>query len=94
VLLVVLALTLSGLGAGALQTLGPAVATQAVHPEERGDAIALAGTFRAASLLATPLAVAALVAVLPLAGALAVVSAGMALPGALTRRIGPRAVHG
>jgi MFS family permease len=92
VLLVGLALTLSGLGAGALQTLGPAVATQAVHPEERGDAIAVAGTFRAASLLATPLAVAALVAVLPLTGALAVVAAGMAVPSALTR-LGRRDGH-
>ena len=55
-------MTLSGLGAGALQTLGPAVATQA------------------------------LVAVLPLTGALAVVAAGMTWPSTLTR-LGRRAEH-
>lgn len=87
VVLAGLALTVSGLGAGALQTLGPAVASSAVHPEERGDVIALTGAFRAASLLVTPLAVAGLVAVVPLSTALAVVAAGMTLPIALTRRL-------
>jgi hypothetical protein len=51
-------LAVSGLGAGALQTVGPAIATDSVHPEERGEAIAAAGTFRAAALFAAPLAVA------------------------------------
>ena len=65
-------LAISGLGAGALQTVGPAIATDAVHPEERGEAIAAAGTFRAAALVGAPLAVAGAVAVLPLAVAMGV----------------------
>ncbi|MGY1815126.1 MFS transporter [Blastococcus sp. SYSU D00820] len=63
-------LLLSGVGAGALQTVGPAVATDAVDPEERGEAIASAGTFRAAALLLSPFAVAGLVTVMPLGTAI------------------------
>lgn len=70
-------LALSGLGAGALQTLGPAMATEAVHPEERGEAIAAAGTFRAAALFAAPLGVAVLVG--PVGLAAAMVTAGVVL---------------
>jgi MFS family permease len=69
------ALLISGIGAGALQTVGPAVATDAVHPEERGEAIASTGTFRAAALLLSPIAVAGLVTVLPLSAA--VLTAGL-----------------
>ncbi len=47
-------LAVSGLGAGALQTVGPAIAADSVHREERGEAIAAAGTFRAAALFAAP----------------------------------------
>jgi MFS family permease len=68
-------LAVSGLGAGALQTIGPAIATDSVHPEERGDAIAAAGTFRAAALFAAPLTVAGAVAVIPLAVAMGLAGA-------------------
>jgi MFS family permease len=68
--LVALGLLISGMGAGALQTIGPAVATDAVHTEERGEAIASTGTFRAAALLVSPIAVAGMVLVVPLSAAL------------------------
>lgn len=64
--LVTVALCLAGMGAGALQTLGPTVASDAVPESRRGDAIAVAGTARAFSLLATPLAVGAAIAIIPL----------------------------
>jgi Major Facilitator Superfamily len=72
-------LAVSGLGAGALQTVGPAIAADSVHPEERGEAIASAGTWRAAALFAAPMAVAAAVAVVPLAAAMA--AAGVLIAG-------------
>ncbi|HLU59708.1 MAG TPA: MFS transporter [Pseudonocardia sp.] len=81
-------LAVSGVAAGAVQVLGPALAAEAVHPEERGDAIAVTGTFRAAALLAAPAAVAGLVVVVPLAPAIAVVGAGMTLPAFALRRRG------
>lgn len=80
------ALALSGLAAGALQVLGPAIASDAVHPEERGEAIAVSGTFRAAALFAAPLAVAGLVVVVPLAAAVAVVGLVMTAPAVALRR--------
>jgi len=73
-------LLLSGIAAGAIQVLGQATAAESVHPEERGDAIAVTGTFRAAALFAAPLAVAGLVAVVPLAPAVALVGAVMTAP--------------
>ena len=73
-------LLLSGIAAGAIQVLGQATAAESVHPEERGDAIAVTGTFRAAALFAAPLAVAGLVVVLPLAPAVALVGAAMTVP--------------
>lgn len=73
-------LAVSGVAAGAVQVLGPALAAESVHPEERGEAIAATGTFRAAALFAAPLAVAGMVAVVPLTPAIAVVGAGMTLP--------------
>ena len=82
-------LVASGVAASIVQVLGPASAAESVHPEERGEAIAVSGTFRAGALLAAPLAVAGLVAVLPLAPAVALVGAGMTLPAlALRRRSG------
>jgi MFS family permease len=75
-----LVLVVSGVAAGAVQVLGPAIAAESVHPEERGEAIAVTGTFRAAALLAAPLAVAGMVLVLPLTPAIAVAGAGMTLP--------------
>jgi MFS family permease len=73
-------LAVSGVAAGAVQVLGPALAAESVHPEERGEAIAATGTFRAAALFAAPLAVAGMVVLVPLAPAIAVVGAGMTLP--------------
>ena len=79
-------LALSGLAAGAIQVLGPALATEAVHPEERGDAIAVTGTYRAAALFAAPLAVAGLVVALPLAASVALVGIAMTAPALVLRR--------
>ncbi|GAA4728612.1 hypothetical protein GCM10023328_03860 [Modestobacter marinus] len=88
--LAALVLSVSGVAAGAVQVIGQATAAEAVHPEERGEAIAVSGTFRAAALLVAPLAVAGLVVALPLSSAIAVVGAGMALPAvALRHRAGP-----
>ena len=93
VVLVAAALVLSGLGAGALQTVGPAIATDSVHPEERGEAIAAAGTFRAAALFVAPLAVSGLVGFIALAPAMALVGAAMTVPALAlrTRRHVPEA---
>lgn len=73
-------LTISGLGAGMLQTLGPALAADSVHPQERGDAIAVTGTFRAAALFGSPLGVGGLLGVLPLSAALGSFGALLAVP--------------
>ena len=81
-------LVVSGMAAGAVQVLGPSLAAESVHPEERGEAIAATGTFRAAALLAAPLAVAGMVVVAPLAPAIAVVGAGMTLPALALRNRG------
>lgn len=89
VVLSVVVLAISGVAAGTLQVLGLAVAAEAVHPEERGDAIAVSGTFRAAALFAAPLAVAGLVVVLPLAPAVALVGAAMTVPSLALRRRRP-----
>lgn len=82
----VLVLAVSGLGAGTLQSIGPAIATDAVHPEERGDAIALAGTYRAAALFAAPLGVGASLTLMPLSAAVAVAGGIISLPTLLIRR--------
>jgi MFS family permease len=81
------ALTISGLGAGVLQTVGPAVASDAVHPQERGDVIAAAGTFRAAALFLAPLGVAGLVTLMPLSGAMIITGVLITSPVAYTRRL-------
>jgi MFS family permease len=80
------ALAIAGLGAGALQTLGPAIVADAVHPEERGDAIAVTGTFRAAALFASPLGIAGLITVAPLSVAMGVLGVLMLLPALGSRR--------
>ncbi|MEU8617551.1 MFS transporter [Streptomyces sp. NPDC048623] len=82
-----LALALSGVGAGAIQTLGPAIASDAVHPEERGEAIAAAGTFRAAALFAVPFGAAGLVAVLPVSVTLMIAGAAIAVPALTAGRL-------
>jgi predicted MFS family arabinose efflux permease len=89
VLLSALVLTVSGLAAGAIQVLGPALATEAVHPEERGEAIAVTGTFRAGALFTAPLAVAGLVTLVSLAPAMAVVGVAMTLPALTVHRRSP-----
>lgn len=63
-------LAVSGIGAGILQTVGPAIAAEKVRPEERGDALAVTGTFRAAALMLTPVAVAGAVALAPVTAVL------------------------
>lgn len=74
------ALVASGLGAGALSTIGPAIASDAVHYEERGNVIAVTGMFRAGALMAAPLFVAAIVGVVALAPAMAATGVVLALP--------------
>lgn len=81
-----LLLAVSGLAAGALQTVGPALATDSVHPEERGDAIAASGTFRAAALFASPLLTAGLLTTMALGPAMGIVGAAIALPVLMSRR--------
>jgi MFS family permease len=78
--LAALALGLSGLGAGVLQTLGPNLAAISVGEQEKGDAMATYGTARTSAMFLAPLAVAGGIAVMPISVALLVVSAGLALP--------------
>lgn len=74
-------LIVGGASNGTVTTLAPAIASLAAGPHEQGDALALAGTFRAGALLAAPATVGALLAILPLAMAMTVVAAGVAVPG-------------
>ncbi|WP_258059097.1 MFS transporter [Arthrobacter sp. B1805] len=85
---VAVALAVSGIGAGILQTVGPAIAADTVCPEERGDALALTGTVRASALFVTPVVMALLVTAVPVAAALATVGVLITLPAAAkgTRR--------
>ena len=79
-------LFISGVGAGILQTLGPALATEAVGLEERGRAIASVGTFRAISLLVTPMGIGALIFLVPSAAvATAIVAVAVGIPAMATR---------
>jgi hypothetical protein len=79
-------LAISGIGAGVLQTLGPALGAEAVSAQERGRSIALAGTFRAVSLLVVPMGIGALVFVLPSAAlATAIVAVATAVPPLVVR---------
>lgn len=79
-------LFISGMGAGILQTLGPALATEAVGLEERGRAIASVGTFRAISLLVTPMGIGALIFFVPSAAvATAIVAVAVGIPAMATR---------
>jgi hypothetical protein len=75
-----LVIAIGGAGSGILTTLGPALASDSVRPNERGDAIAAAGTFRAAALLATPAGIAVGLAVLPLPVAMALAATGLGAP--------------
>lgn len=84
------ALALSGVGAGILQTVGPAIAAETVHPEERGDALAVTGTFRASALFLVPVGMAGLVTVVPATPALLAAGLLIAAPAAAVRRQGTR----
>ncbi|MGH3630432.1 MAG: MFS transporter [Sciscionella sp.] len=79
-------LGVSGFGAGFLQTVGPALAIDAVHPDERGDAIAVAGTFRSGALFASPMIVAGLLGVITVGGAMVVVGVAAAMSAIASRR--------
>jgi MFS family permease len=94
VVLVTVALCVGGLGAGALQTVGPAVASDAVSVERRGDAIAAAGTARALALFVTPLSIGAALTIMPLTAAMVATGAVMALPIALAGHARPRVTVG
>lgn len=71
---VVAGLAVSGVGAGILQTVGPALAADSISEDDRGRAIASIGTFRSVSLLASPLATAGLTLIVPSAA----IAAGIA----------------
>lgn len=77
---VAVAIAAGGAGSGVLTTMGPALASDAVAPNERGDAIAATGTFRAAAHLVTPAGVAAALSVLALPVALGVAAITLAAP--------------
>ncbi|MGH3747586.1 MAG: MFS transporter, partial [Micromonosporaceae bacterium] len=79
------ALVVSGVGAGVLQTVGPAIAAEAVHPQERGEAIAAAGTFRAGALFLAPIGVAGLMTAAPLTAAMGAVGLLISLPAVMGR---------
>jgi MFS family permease len=79
-------LLVSGLGSGILQTLGSSVASESVHPEERGQAIALTGTVRSAAMFGSPLAVAGFLQIAGVPAALGVVGVGLLLPVVRFRR--------
>ncbi len=78
--LVALFIAASGFGAGLLQTLGPATAAMSVELARRGDAVAVAGSFRAAALFVSPIGTAALLDVVSLPAALGVAGVLIALP--------------
>lgn len=78
-------LAVSGLGAGLLQTVGPALASETVSHEARGEAIATAGTYRAGALLLTPLGVAGLLTVMATSAAVAITGLLMVSPVVLNR---------
>lgn len=82
------ALAVSGLAAGLLQTAGPALASEVVGPDERGEALATAGTYRAAALLLAPLGVAGLLGVMAASSAVAVLGVAIAGPVVLARGFG------
>lgn len=80
ILLAAACIGLAGLGYGMLTTIGPALASDSVNAEERGEALAVAGTFRAAALLATPTGVALGLSIVALPVGLATAAAVLAVP--------------
>jgi len=83
------ALLITGGGASrSVTTLSPALASLAAGEHEQGDALALSGMFRAASLLATPAAVGALLGATGIPAAVALVSGLIGASGAFVGRRG------
>lgn len=68
-------LVLGGIGSGLVVVLGPALVADAVHPEARGEALAVAGTLRAIALLVSPATVALAVTAVPIGVAMVGVGA-------------------
>lgn len=82
-------LVAGGAASGTVTTLAPAMASLAAGSHEQGDALALAGTFRAGALFGTPAMVGGLLSIVTLAPALVIVAVGALLPGlAVGRRRG------
>ena len=84
------ALTVSAVGMGVLQTIGPAVAAEAVDESQRADAIAVVNVYRAASNFVAPVGVGTMLFAMPLGWALAVTGAVLTLPGAYVLRVRER----
>jgi len=82
-----LALGLSGLGSGVLQTLGPHLAATAVLPHEKGNAIATYGTIRVSAMFLAPLAVSGGILLLPVSMALLIVGGALAVPALAVRTV-------
>jgi hypothetical protein len=80
-------LAVAGLGAGALQTLGPALASGAVSAQEQGEAIATYGTARALAMFGTPVGLAGLVLTMPVAPALLIAGVALAVPALAVRSL-------
>jgi hypothetical protein len=76
----VLALAVSGFSAGMLQTVSPAIASSSVQPHERGEAIALSGTSRAAAMFGAPLLVTVAAVAVPVCVGLLGVGLALCLP--------------
>jgi MFS family permease len=79
-LLAAAALAVSGLGAGVLQTLGPATAASSVDADEKGDAMAAYGAMRTAAMFAAPLVTSGALVVASLPTALTGMGCLLALP--------------
>lgn len=86
-LLAAAALAVSGLGAGVLQTLGPATAASSVSPDEKGDAMAAYGAMRTAAMFAAPLLTSGALVILTVPVALVGVGCLLALPVAAARSL-------
>ncbi len=79
-------LLVGGAASGTVTTLAPALAAAEAGPDEQGDALALAGLFRAGALFSAPAAVGALVSVVPLTAGLFTLGAALAAVGVVVER--------
>ncbi len=80
VIITVVLLAIGGIGAGLLQTLGPVLAAHGVSLQHKGDAIAIAGSFRAGALLIAPFFTAMFLNTLGMTNALFLVGGVLGLP--------------